>query len=117
MALPAEDAPAAGPGAGVGKLVADRIKSTFKKLTPYDTVEISQPRWVHTVIGWNWLTCVRFQYEGHPRTFALFINGDAIVDQRFAVESDACAAQIYSPFGLSSGATNATATGDQGPLY
>ena len=109
MALPAEDVPAAGPAAGFGKLVADRIKSTFKKLTPNDAVEISQPRWVHTVIGWNWLTCVRFQYEGHRRTFALFIKNGAVVDQRFAIESDACAAQTYSPFDLASGGTSATA--------
>jgi hypothetical protein len=98
-------------------LVANRLKSTFKNLSPADPVEISQPRWVDTFIGSNWLICVQLQDQGHRRTYALFMNGSAIIDARYAVESDACGAQTYSPLDLASGATGSAATDGRGPLY
>ena len=30
--------------------------------------EISDPRWVHAIQGWNWLGCVRFVDRGHRRS-------------------------------------------------
>ena len=69
-------------------------------MNPTDSFEISDPRWVHTAIGWNWLACVRFQDHGQRRSYAFFFNKDEIVDQRYAVQIDACGTQTYSPFNL-----------------
>lgn len=117
MAIPTEDVPTTGPDPGYGNLVADRLKDSFKKLSPNDPVEISEPRWVHTMTGWSYLTCVHFLDQGHQRTYALFIKDGAIVDSRYAVETDACGGQTYSSLDLSSGAIRPRATGEQGPLY
>jgi hypothetical protein len=117
MALPNQEVPASGPAPGYEMLVVNRIESTFKNLSPNDPVEISQPRWVETFIGWNWLICVQLQDQGHRRTYALFMNGSAIIDARYAVQTDACGAQTYSALDLPSGAIGSAATGGQGPLY
>ena len=54
----------------------------FKNYASYDSFEIADPRWVHSIKGWNWLTCVRFQDHGHMRIYALFLNANKIVDDR-----------------------------------
>ena len=117
MAMPSQDAPPVGPDPGYGKLVANRLKSAFKSLPPSATVEISEPRWVHTMIGWNWLTCVRFLDQGHRRTYALYMNDNSIVDARYAVQTDGCGGVTYSSLDLASGAIRPAGTGDQGPIY
>lgn len=108
---------AAGPNPASNKLVADRIKDTFSNYASYDGYEISDYRSVHSVKGWTWLTCVRFQDHGQTRTYALFIKGSAIVDSRYAVQTDGCATQSYSPFSLTSGQTSPANTGALAPLY
>jgi hypothetical protein len=118
IALPKEDIPASGADPAYGKLVAAQIKSLFKNLSPNDAVEISESRWVQSDKGWSWLACVHFQDRGHRRTYALFLKGSEIVDARYAVQTDACEAQIYSPLDLATGAIRpAAAVGDPGPLY
>ena len=64
----------------------------------YDSFEISDPRWVHSIKGWTWLTCVRFRDQGRVRSYALFLDGNKIVDDRFAVQTDSCDLQAYYPF-------------------
>jgi hypothetical protein len=98
-------------------LMATFIRTTLKGSATYQNFEISEPRWVHAVIGWSWLVCLRFQDQGHRRTYAFFIKGKAIADSRYAVQADACGAATYSPFNLMADATGAGAVGGQGPLY
>jgi hypothetical protein len=117
MALPKADMPTSGPDPTYVTLVSTTLKDNFKKLSPTDAVEISQPRWVHTVTGWSWLVCVHFQDQGHRRAYAYFINGSQIVDSRFAVQTDACDAQTYSSLDMASGTMKPTTTGEPGPLY
>jgi hypothetical protein len=93
-----EEVPTTGPDLSYRETVAAHLKRTLKNLSSYESFEISDPRWVHSIKGWNWLTCVRFQDRGHFRTYALFLNGDKIVDDRFAVQTDNCDVQTYSPF-------------------
>lgn len=107
--MPGEEMPAGGPGESFNTVVADHIK-TFHDYATYDSFEISDLRWVHTVKGWNWLTCVRFQDKGHPRTYALFIKDGKVVEGRFAVEIDACGLRNYSPFPLLGGAQKPAAS-------
>lgn len=59
---------------GYNKLVANHLKATFKNLASYDAFAISTFRRVHSFKGWVWMTCVRFEDKGHPRTYAFFIR-------------------------------------------
>jgi hypothetical protein len=112
LSLPAEDAPASGPDPAYTKLVAKHMENNFTDYESYDAFEISDFRWVHGLKGWNWLTCVRFlDKQGRRRTYALFIKKDEIVDGRYAVESDKCAAQTYASFALMGGIKGAASAG------
>ena len=97
LAQPQDDAPAAGPDPTYGKLIAKHLQS-FKDLNTYSSFEISEFRWVHSIKGWSWLTCVRFQDHDRKLTYAVFLKADKIVDSRFAVETDGCGTQAYSTF-------------------
>jgi hypothetical protein len=116
LALPTEDAPASGPDPADNGLVVKRLK-TFKDYDSYDAFEISDFRWVHSVKGWSWLACVRFQDRGHRRTYALFVKKGAIIDGRYAVETDGCETQSYSPFEPTTGARRPPSAGDLEPLH
>ena len=87
-----------GPDPASREVIAAHLKATFKNYASYDSFEIADPRWVHSIKGWNWLTCVRFQDHGHMRIYALFLNANKIVDDRYAVQTDNCDMQTYFPF-------------------
>ncbi len=112
-----EDAPASGPDPASNALVANRLKSTFKDHASYDAFEISDYRWVHSVGGWSWLTCVRFQDRGHRRTYAVFLRGKDIIESRYAVQADGCDTASYVPFDLMTGAARPANAGVLEPLY
>jgi hypothetical protein len=78
--------------------VAGHLKRVLKNYALYDSFEISDPRWVHSIKGWTWLTCVRFREQGRVRNYALFLDGNQIVDDRFAVQTDNCDLQTFYPF-------------------
>jgi hypothetical protein len=113
LALPSEDMPASGPDPRYNNLVADYLKNTFKNRASYDAFAISAFRWVHSFNGWAWLTCVRFEDNGHPRAYAVFIKDGKIIDSRYAVQTDACNTQTYAVLG----AMGSTRAGILGPLY
>jgi hypothetical protein len=69
----------------------------------YEDFEISPLRWVHSFKGWSWLACVHFTDHGHLRTYAIFIQNNAVVDGRYAVQTDACRSQTYTPFDMVTG--------------
>lgn len=117
IALPQEEFPAAGAEETYRVLVANHLKAVLKDRASYDAFEVSDVRWVHSLKGWGWLACVHFQDRGQRRTYALFINGDAVVDSRYAVQTDACDAATYTPFDLATGGIRPAAAGVQGPLY
>jgi hypothetical protein len=94
-----EATPTSGPDPSYPEVIASRLKSAFKEhAASYESFEISEPRWVHTFRGWNWLTCVRFQDHGLRRTYSLFLDGKSVVDDRYAVQTDDCDRQAYVPF-------------------
>jgi hypothetical protein len=63
--------------------------------------------------GWVWMTCVRFEDKGHPRTYALFIKDGGVIDSRDAVQTDACITQTYGVFD----ALGPARAGILGPLH
>ncbi len=117
LTVSAEDAPASGPDPTSNALVANRVKSAFKDHASYDAFEISDYRWVHSISGWSWLTCVRFQDRGHRRTYALFIKANEIIDTRYAVQADGCDTLSYAPFDLMTSAARPASAGALQPLY
>ena len=117
IVLPREDAPAAGPDPAYYAKIVTQLQSSFKDIGSYDSFEISEFRWVHSVDGWSWLSCVRFQDHGRRHTYALFIRGDEITKSRFAVKTDDCEAQNYSPFTQLPNAAGAADGSGLEPLY
>jgi hypothetical protein len=101
LALPKQAMPTSEPS--YVSLTASYLKTTLKNYSSYDAFEISGLRWVDAMVGWSWLVCVRFRDRGHERSYALFIQGDAVVAGRYAVQADACGAQAYMPFDLMAG--------------
>ena len=79
-------------------MAATHLKQVLKNYSAYDSFEVSDPRWVHSIKGWTWLTCVRFRDQGRVRSYALFLDGNKIVDDRFAVQTDSRDLQTYYPF-------------------
>jgi hypothetical protein len=98
-------------------LAAKHLQSVLKDRASYDQFEISGLRWVHSVKGWDWLACVHFHDREHLRTYAIFIQDDAVVDGRYAVETDACEAQAFTPFDIVSGVLGRPTAPAQPPLY
>jgi hypothetical protein len=117
LAMPGEATP---PPQGVDpaytKLVATYMRTNFKELSPYDPAELSTPRWAESEKGWTWFACVHFMDHGHRRTYSLFFNQTEVVNARYAVLTDGCGKQTYSPFDLTFG-VRPGAIGDTGPLY
>ncbi len=100
LAAPSEDAPPAELVPNYRQLVADKLRAAFRDYVAYDNFQIAEPRWVHAVRGWSWLICIRFEDHGRPRNYALYLQSDKFVDNRYAVGSDSCDTQVYAPFEL-----------------
>jgi hypothetical protein len=84
-------------------LAAKYFSSTMADPASFENFEISGLRWVHAFKGWSWLACVHFVDHGRLRTYALFIQNDDVIDGRYAVQSDSCGSQSYTPFDLVTG--------------
>jgi hypothetical protein len=111
--LPSEEMPASGAYPWYNDLVANHLKKAFTNRASYDAFAISAFRWVHSLNGWAWMTCVRFEDNGHPRTYAVFIKDGKVIDGRYAVQTDACNTQTYAVFD----AMGPTRAGVLGPVY
>ena len=112
VAMP-QDMPASGVDPGFNKIVANHLNSIFKNRATYDAFATSAFRWVHSLKGWAWMTCVRFEDNGHPRTYAVFIQDGKVIDSRYAVQIDACNTETYAAFD----AMVPSGAGVLGPLY
>lgn len=107
-------APPASP-ANYGVLVGNTLRG-FNGYSGYSNFAISAPRWVHAATGWNWLTCVRYDDRGQRRTYAFFMDTNAIVTARYGVLADQCGAQQYLPFDAATGTIAAPAPVPEQPL-
>jgi hypothetical protein len=76
--------PVTGPDQSYRGVVAAHLKQVLKNYSAYDSFEISDPRWVHSIKGWTWITCVRFRDQDRVRSYAL--------------QTDSCDLQTYYPF-------------------
>jgi hypothetical protein len=63
VAVPQEVPPTSEPDPGYNDVVAKHLKDTLKNLASLDAFAISAFRWVSSLKGWSWMTCVRQQYN------------------------------------------------------
>ena len=98
-------------------LAAKYLAATMTDRAAFEGFEISGLRWVHGLKGWSWLACVHFVDHGHLRTYALFMQNDAVIDGRYAVQSDSCGSQSYTPFDIVTGVLGRPTAPQQPPLY
>ena len=106
--------------AGYRRLVAENMKTIFAEPSTLTNVEISGLRMVdYHLKGPAWLTCLKLDANGRSQHYAIFIQGDKIVDSRAGVLMDRCHKEIYSsfdfareaaPFNLAPEAKNSKAT-------
>lgn len=113
--LPEDPTQPAAP-ANYGTIVSAAVKS-FKGFADYSNFGISGLRWVHAASGWSWLTCLRYVDHGQQRFYAFFINGNTLVNARYDVRTDQCAAQHYVPFDAVTGAVGSPPPAVQQPIY
>lgn len=116
LAQPSEAAAPAAPPDYVA-LAAKYLLSALKDRSSDAGFEISGLRWVSSIKGWAWLACVHFQDHGHPRSYAIFIQDNAVADARYAVETDQCKSQTYTQFDLVTGVLGRPTAPVQPPLY
>jgi hypothetical protein len=94
----AQSEPPSAPDPSYRDVIAYCFKTTFKNYATYELFEISEPRWVSSIKGWNWLVCVRFVDRGRRRNYALLLNGSTVVDGHYAYQTDNCGSQAYVVF-------------------
>jgi hypothetical protein len=117
LAQPSEAATAPAEQPAYAAMAAKYFASTMADRASFENFEISGLRWVHGLKGWSWLACVHFLDRGHLRTYALFLQTDSVVDARYAVQSDACGSQSYTPFDVVTGVLGQPTAPRQPALY
>ena len=86
------------------RIVADNIKTMFPTQAILGELEISGVRPVDHLKGPSWLTCLKLDAHGTPQHYAIFIQGDKIIDSRAGIVIDQCHKETYTPFELSTAA-------------
>jgi len=79
------------------RIVATNIKTIFPAQTEIGDLEISGVRLVDHLKGPAWLTCLKVDAHGKPQQYAVFIQGDKIIDSRAGIVLDQCYKQTYTP--------------------
>jgi hypothetical protein len=82
------------------RVVGDNIKTILPRIETLGDLEISGARPVDHLKGPAWLTCLKVDAHGKPQLYALFIQGDKIVDSRVGVVIDQCYKETFEPFAL-----------------
>ena len=83
------------------RVVADNVKAVIPNVGSVGDLEISGVRLVDHLKGPAWLTCLKVDAHGKPQNYALFIQGDKIIDSRIGIVIDQCYKQTFEPFDLS----------------
>jgi hypothetical protein len=82
------------------RVVADNIRAVIPNVGSGGDLEISGVRLVDHLKGPAWLTCLKVDAHGKPQNYALFIQGDKIIDSRIGIVIDQCYKQTFEPFDL-----------------
>lgn len=87
------------------RIVAANIKTIFPAQATLGDLEISGVRLVDHLKGPAWLTCVKLDAHGTPQQYAVFIQGDKVIDSRAGIVLDQCYKQTYTPLEIATVAT------------
>jgi hypothetical protein len=82
------------------RIVGDNIRTILPKIETLGDLEISGARPVDHLKGPAWLTCLKINADGKPQHYALFIQGDKIIDSRVGVVIDQCYKETFEAFQL-----------------
>ena len=85
------------------RVIADNMKTIFPNQQPVGEIEISGVRSVEHLKGPAWLACLKLDAaRGNPQHYAIFIQGDRILDARTGIIIDQCHKETYSSFQIPS---------------
>jgi hypothetical protein len=79
------------------RIVAANIRTIFPAQATLGDLEISGVRLVEHLKGPAWLACVKLDAHGTPQQYAVFIQGDKVIDSRAGIVLDQCYKQTYTP--------------------
>src|SRR5262249_34323805 len=82
------------------RVVADNVRTVIPNVASLGDLEISGVGLVDPLKGPAWLTCLKVDAHGNPQNYALFIQGDKIIDSRIGIVIDQCYKQAFEPFDL-----------------
>jgi hypothetical protein len=80
------------------RIVAANIKMIFPDQSLLGDVEISGVRMVEHLKGPAWITCLKLDARGTPNHYAIFMQGEKIIDLRAGIMIDQCHKETYTPF-------------------
>jgi hypothetical protein len=80
------------------RIVASNLKSIFPNQSLLGDVEISGVRMVDHLTGPAWITCLKLDARGTPNHYAIFMQGEKVIDSRAGIVIDQCHKEIYTPF-------------------
>jgi hypothetical protein len=80
------------------RVVSNNIRAIFPDQALLGDVEISGVRLVDHLKGPAWLTCLKLDARGAPNHYAIFMQGDKIIDTRAGIVLDQCHKETYTPF-------------------
>lgn len=80
------------------RIVTDNLKTIFPNRSALGQMEISGTHLVQHLKGPAWLVCLKLNANGHPQNYAIFIQGDKVIDQREGIMIDGCHKESYTPF-------------------
>ncbi len=80
------------------RIIAIRIKEILGDPTRAGVMQISGVRRVEYLRGTSWLVCLKASAFLQPRYYAIFLQGDNVVESRLAVIVDGCDRQPYELF-------------------
>jgi hypothetical protein len=90
------------------RVIADNINTMFPNQQSLGDLEISGARLVDHLQGPAWLACLKVDAGGNPQHYAIFVQGDKILDWRIGIVIDQCHRQTYSKFEIPTAAKQPT---------
>ena len=78
------------------RIVAENIKLIFPTQPLLGDVEISGVRLVDHLKGPAWVTCLKVAAGGTSQHYAVFIQGDKVIDWRGGIVIDQCHKETYT---------------------
>jgi hypothetical protein len=78
------------------RVVSDNVRSMFPNHAALGEMEISGVRPVDHLKGPAWITCLKLDARGNPQHYAIFIQGNKIIDSRAGIVIDQCHKEALS---------------------